>query len=69
MYEAALYFAVDISKGPGKYDLLLMKERVKLFGDHSKFIKLSEINSIVEGFSLAKPIIQRHLIKLYQQMP
>ena len=66
MHEAAPYFAVDISKGPGKYDLLIMRENIKFFDDHSKFIKLSEINSVVEGFALAKPIIQRHLIELYQ---
>jgi hypothetical protein len=69
MHEAAPYFAVDISKGPGKYDLLIMRENIKFFDDHSKFIKMSEINSFVQGFSLAKPVIQRHLIELYQQMP
>ena len=66
MHEGAPYFAVDISAGPGKYDLLIMKENIKFFDDHSKFIKLSEINSIVEGFSITKPIIQKHLIELYQ---
>jgi len=66
MHEGAPYFAVDISGGPGKYDLLIMRENIKFFNDHLKFIKLSEINAIVEGFSIAKPIIQKHLIELYQ---
>ena len=66
MHEGAPYFAVDISQGPDKYDLLIMRENIKIFNDHSKFIKLSEINSIVEGFLTAKPIIQKHLIELYQ---
>ena len=66
MHEGAPYFAVDISGGPGKYDLLIMRENIKFFNDHSKFIKLSEINAIVVGFSIAKPIIQKHLIELYQ---
>ncbi|MBU4421087.1 MAG: hypothetical protein KKH84_08810, partial [Proteobacteria bacterium] len=66
MHEGAPYFAVDVTEGPGKYDLLIMRENIKIFHDHSKFIKLSEINSIMEGFSIAKPIIQKHLIELYQ---
>lgn len=69
MHEGAPYLAVDISEGPGKYDLLIMRENIKFFNDHSKFIKLSEINSIVKGFSIAKPIIQKHLIELYKGKP
>ena len=69
MHESAPYFAVDISEGPGKYDLLIMRENIKIFNDHSKFIKLSEINSIVKGFAAAKPIIKKHLIELYTVKP
>lgn len=69
MHEGAPYFAVDVSKGPGKYDLLIMKENIKVFDDQTKFIKLSEINSIVEGFLFSKPLIQEHLIKLYKGLP
>jgi hypothetical protein len=65
MHEGAPYFAVDISEGHGKYDLLIMRENIKFFNDQSKFIKLSDINSIVKGFVIAKPIIQKHLIELY----
>jgi len=69
MHEAAPYFAIDISNGPGKFDLLIMKENIKVFDDHSKVIKLSEINSIVEGFLFSKPLIQEHLVKLYRGLP
>jgi hypothetical protein len=69
MHTAAPFFAVDVSQGTGKYDLLIMKENIKFFNDPSKFIALSEINSIVNGFSIAKHIIQRHLIELYTGKP
>jgi len=66
IHEGAPYFAIDISLGTGKYDLLIMRENIKDFKDDSKFIKLSEVNSIVKGFSDAKQIIQKHLIELYE---
>ena len=69
MHEAAPYFAVDITKGHGNYDLLIMRENVKTFDDHSKFVKMSEINGVVKGFSSAKAIIQSHLIQLYKNLP
>ncbi len=69
MHEAAPYLAVDISEGPGNYDLLIMRENIKIFNDPSKFLRLSKINSIVEGFSAAKKIIKNHLIELYKGRP
>lgn len=69
MHHAAPYFAIDVSEGPGKYDLLIMRENIKYFNNPKKFVALSEINTIVGGFSMAKPIIQNHLIELYQGKP
>ncbi|MCK5218607.1 hypothetical protein KAR10_03745 [bacterium] len=69
MHEGAPYFAVDISKGHSEYDLLIMKENIKIFDDQSKFIKLSEINSIVQGFLYSRALIQEHLIELYKGLP
>ena len=69
MHKGAPYLAVDVSKGHGKYDLLIMKENINTFDDHSKFIKLSEVNSIVQSFLASKSLIQRHLIELYKGMP
>lgn len=69
MHEGAPYFAVDITKGQGKFDLLIMKENINNFDDQSKFIKLSKINSIVEGFLYSRQLIQQHLIDLYKELP
>lgn len=69
IHESAPYLAVDISRGPGKYDLLIMRENLYSFEDQSQFIRLSEINSIVQGFAAATPIFQKHLIELYQEIP
>jgi hypothetical protein len=69
MHEAAPYFAIDISNGDGKFDLLIMEENIKLFDDPLKYIKLSEINSIVKGFSFSKQLIQEHLVKLFKELP
>ncbi len=65
IHEGAPYIAIDISKGVGKYDLIIMKKNLKSFGDPKDFIMLSEINLIVQGFALAKPIIQQALIALF----
>ena len=69
MHHAAPYFAVDVSEGPGKYDLLIMRENIKYFNDPNKFVALSEIDTIVRGFTMAKSIIQNHLVELYQGKP
>ena len=43
-----------------------MMENLENFEDKKEFIKLSEINDIVNGFQKAKSILQKHIIKLYQ---
>jgi hypothetical protein len=65
LHHAAPYFAVDVSEGTSKYDLLIMRENIKHFNSPKKFVALSEIDKIVEGFLMTKPIIQDHLINLY----
>ena len=40
IHEGAPYFAIDVSLGPNKYDLLIMKENLKIFEDSSKFVRL-----------------------------
>jgi hypothetical protein len=69
IHEAAPYFSVDITDGPGNYDWLIMKENLKTFKDNSKYINMSEITSIIEGFLITKPIIQQYLISLYKELP
>ena len=44
-------------------------ENIETFDDHTKFVKMSEINAVVKGFSSAKAIIQGHLIQLYKILP
>jgi hypothetical protein len=65
IHEAAPYIAIDISGGTGNYELLIMKENLKNFKNKDKFLKLSELNEIVQGFINAKPIIQDDLVSLF----
>lgn len=66
IHEGAPYLAIDISIEDTPYDLLIMKENIKSFEDESKFVRLSEINDIVNGFASAKPAIQQHLAGLFR---
>jgi hypothetical protein len=68
IHEGAPYFAIDVSKGPKKYDLLIMKENLKSFNDNSKFVRLSKLNEIVQGFLSARLTLQQHLIELIQKV-
>lgn len=65
MHEGTPYVAVDISNAPADYDLIIMKESIKKFDDPSKFIRLSDINDIVQGFRLSRPIVQSYLKSLF----
>jgi len=68
IHKAAPYIAIDISRGPGSYDLLIMRENLKNFEDKEKFITLSELYEIVQGFINAKHIIQDDLVKLFRNI-
>jgi len=68
IHEGAPYLAIDISLSPNNYDLLIMKENLKTFEDSSKFIRLSELNNIVQGFISAKHAIQKHLIEFFRKV-
>ncbi len=63
MHEGAPYIAIDLSDEPISYDLLIMKENIKVFDNADKFVRLSELNEIVEGFLRSRDIVQRHLIQ------
>ena len=65
IHEAAPYIAIEISSGTGSYELLIMREHLKSFKDNKKFIRLSELNEIVQGFINSKPIIQYDLTNLF----
>lgn len=66
IHEATPYIAIDITNGPGNYDLLIMRENLTLFEDPKNFITLSELNVIVQGFIDAMPIIQNDLVSLFK---
>jgi hypothetical protein len=62
IHEGAPYFAIDVSD-PDTFELLVMRENLKLFDDESKYVKLrSEFQSILEGFYSSNIIIQQHVI-------
>ena len=66
MHEGAPYIAIDLSNEvDGRYDLLIMKENMGDFSNSDKFIRLSELSTIVNGFELSKPLIQQYLVNLF----
>ncbi len=62
IHESAPYIAVDCTNK--KLELLIMKENIKSFEDKKKFIKLKEIQKIIDEFLSAKNKIQEHLIEI-----
>jgi hypothetical protein len=66
IHEATPYIAIDISNGPNNYELLIMRENLKNFEDKEKFMTISELNEIVQGFLNSKSIIQDDLAKLFK---
>ena len=65
MHHGAPYFAVDLSNEPERYDLFIMKENLRTFEDETKFVRLSELRDIVEGFTRSKRVLQEYLINLF----
>lgn len=68
IHDVAPYIAIDISNAPLKYELIIMKENLKIFDDPEKFLLLSELAEIVRGFTLAKPAIQENLIGIFKTL-
>ena len=67
IHEGAPYVAVDVSKAPEDYDLLIMKENLKFFEERDKFIRLSEVNEMVQGFRRSRSIVQSYLSRLFSR--
>lgn len=65
-HNGAPYLAVDIASHSGGMDVLIMKENIRRFSDESKFLRLSDINHIVQGFAASKPVTQAYLGGLFQ---
>ena len=59
------YIAIDISSD--KADLIIMNKNLKSFDDPTTFIKLSEMKTIIKGFSEAIMILKKHIIGIYHK--
>ena len=66
IHNGTPYIAIDVSTEEDP-DLVVMKENLKSFEDTKSYTKLSEMDSIVKGFSTAKIILQEHIMGLYQK--
>ena len=64
-HNGSPYVSIDITRGRGNYELLIMKENLKSFEDEEKFIRMSMLNEIVQGFVNSKPIIQADIVSLF----
>lgn len=64
-HEGAPYAAIDTSRAPDDYDLLILKQNVKSFDDPKTFLRLSEIGGIVNGFNRSRQVLQQHLRGLF----
>ncbi len=64
MHRGTPYLAVDVSRKT--YDLLFLKSNVFDLSASNDFVRLSELNSMVQGFRRAKPVIQNYLAGLYK---
>jgi len=67
IHEGAPYIAISVLNN-SKYDLIIMKENLKTFDEPEKFLLLSEINTIVQGFIKSKFIVQQNLVKLFRNL-
>ncbi len=65
IHDGAPYIAVRIFNSTN-FELIIMKENLKTFDDPNKFLLVSQINNIIEGFEKAKPIIQKNLVELFK---
>lgn len=63
MHRGAPYLAVDVSRT--KYDLLFLKNNVVDLGASNDFVRLSELDSMVQGFRKARPLVRDYLAGLY----
>lgn len=66
-HQGAPYIAVAvIDKQAAKFELIIMKENLNSFNDRSRFLTLSDLALIVEGFLKSKAALQEYLIALFE---
>jgi hypothetical protein len=64
IHQATPYPAVELSSNVP--ELIVLRENVMYLDDDSKFVKLSELGTIVWGFQETKEALQNHLLGLYE---
>ncbi len=68
-HDGTPFFAIDYTNSlKGYYDILIMKENLKVFDDVKKFYRLSDFNIIADGFYHSKNILAQHIILLCQNV-
>lgn len=67
IHEAAPWFAVDITDESCP-DILIMKENLSDFSDEDRFLRLSTLRKVVDGFAAAIQAIQEHLVRLLSNL-
>ncbi|MGG3283604.1 hypothetical protein [Paenibacillus solani] len=66
IHNGAPYIAVDVTNKPS-YNLIIMKENLKVFDDLDKFLTLTTLVSIRDGFLESLPALQKYLIEFIKQ--
>ena len=63
IHKGAPYIAIDLTKEDEYYNLIIMKENLKKFDNKKKYLLLSDLNIIVNGFLKARGALREHIIK------
>lgn len=63
-HDSAFYLALDTTES--SWDLLLLKENVKVFDDPNTYVRISRVVEIVHVFLNCQEAMQTHLIKLFE---
>ncbi len=61
IHKATPYFAIDVTD-ESKLDILIMKENLVEFSGEDRFIRLSDLEQIVQGFGQAIWVLQEYLV-------
>lgn len=69
IHQGVPYIAIDLTNEGINYDLIIMKENLKKFDNRKKFLLLSDLNKIVNGFLKARGALQRHIIDYINNLP
>jgi len=64
IHQATPYPAVELASNVP--ELIILRENVMYLDDDSKFVRLSELSTIVRGIQETKGALQNHLLGLYE---